>query len=411
MSSLSNRLKALGVKVGADDLKRSQGKAQHPIETVMDGELRENSLGEAFVVETLYPLDHKHGNASLALSEPREILAAWVRDECIAACDPANFVFLDTETTGLAGGSGTYAFMVGLGRFVERGFLLAQYFMRDPIQEPAMLVEIESFLADCEVIVTFNGKAFDVPVLNDRYITNGSQPPLASTPNLDILHLARRLWRDHLPSRTLGYLEEHILGESRAEEDVPGWMIPQMYFDYLQSGDARPLKGVFYHNAMDILALVALTNLTAGMLAKPLDGSIKHASDLAAVGRLYQDLGYLDKAAQILEHSLSIDFPAELLSKTRQRLSYLHRRRGDITAALSLWMQAAADREIYAHEEIAKFYEHKEHDFKEAAKWTQAALAMLNTSGVPRYEKLHWQLELEHRLARLERKIAKQKTG
>jgi hypothetical protein len=301
--------------------------------------------------------------------------------------------------------------MVGLGRFEQAGFRLAQYFMRDPIQEPAMLVEIESFLEDCEVIVTFNGKSFDVPLLNDRYITNANKPPLASTPHLDILHLARRLWRDRLSSRTLGYLEEHILGENRAEQDVPGWMIPQMYFDYLQTGDARPLKGIFYHNAMDILALAALTNLTAGMLAKPLEGSIEHASDLAAVGRLYQDLGYLDKAAQILDRSLSLELSSELLSKTRQRLSYLHRRRGELNAALSLWMQAAVDREIYAHEEIAKFYEHKERDFTEAAKWTQAALAMLNTTGTLRYEKLHWQPELEHRLARLERKIAGQRAG
>jgi uncharacterized protein YprB with RNaseH-like and TPR domain len=180
--------------------------------------------------------------------------------------------------------------MVGVGRFDGEVFRLAQFFMRDPIEEPAQLAALEAFLAPCETVVTFNGKAFDVPLLNTRYRINGEDSPLASTAQIDLLHLARRLWRERLPSCSLGSLEEHILEITRTSEDTPGWMIPELYFDYLRSGDARPLKGVFYHNTMDILSMVALLDLMAGTLADPLKMETEHPTDLVAVGRLFESL-------------------------------------------------------------------------------------------------------------------------
>ena len=238
MPSLSDRLKSLGVKVGTEKPK-SKKRAKYPIETVVEGETRNTEFGETYVVETLYPLDHLHGRITLELTGTTELIAVWAGDDRITKCKPENFAFLDTETTGLAGGSGTYAFQVGVGRFEADGFRLAQFFMRDPIEEPAMLSALEEFLAPCETIVTFNGKSFDIPLLNARYITNGNPFPLKDAAHLDLLHLARRLWRERLPSRTLGYLEEHVLGQTRTEEDTPGWMIPELYFEYLRSGDAQ----------------------------------------------------------------------------------------------------------------------------------------------------------------------------
>jgi tetratricopeptide (TPR) repeat protein len=271
-----------------------------------------------------------------------------------------------------------------------------------------MLSALEHFLAPCETVVTFNGKAFDIPLLNARYITNGWPFPLKDTAHFDLLHLARRLWRERLPSRTLGYLEEHILGQTRTDEDTPGWMIPELYFDYLRSGDARQLKGVFYHNAMDVLTMVALTNHITHLLADPLDGRVEHALDLVAIGRLNEDLGYPDQAALILERSLEYDLPPESYSKTVKRLSYLRKRQGELTNAIGLWWQAAADREIYAHEELAKYYEHKERDYAEAKRWTEAALAILKMPDTPRYEQVRWEDALKHRLNRLEGKITRE---
>ncbi len=186
------------------------------------------------------------------------MLAEWAREPRLAELAPADFAFLDTETTGLSGGTGTYAFLVGVARFEDEGLHLAQFFMRDPSEEPGLLAALEEFLAPCQALVTFNGKAFDAPLLLTRYLCHGWQPPFQGLAHVDLLHLARRLWRDRLPSRTLTMLEAHILGAGRSEEDIPGWLIPEMYFTYLQTGDPTPLKSVFYHNAMDVISLVAL---------------------------------------------------------------------------------------------------------------------------------------------------------
>ena len=341
------------------------------------------------------------------MTAPLDLVAEWAGDERIATHTPTQFAFVDTETTGLAGGSGTYAFMVGAGRFEEDGFRLAQFFLRDPAEEPALLHALEHFLAPAETLVSFNGKSYDLPLLRARYITNSYPFPFNDTAHLDLLHLARRLWRQRLPSRTLTYLEEHILNQTRTEEDTPGWMIPQMYFDYLRSGDARPLKGVFYHNAMDILTLAALTNHIAHLLADPLDGRVAYALDLTSIGRLNQDLGYLDRAARIFETCLEQDLPKDIQQQTVERLSMLHKKRGEMPLALSLWWQAAADRHIYAHEELAKYFEHTEKNYAEALRWTEAALAILAMPQTPFAEKLQWEDALQHRLARLQRKAKK----
>ncbi|MBI3158454.1 MAG: ribonuclease H-like domain-containing protein [Chloroflexi bacterium] len=409
-SSLSDRLKSLGVTVGAGDLTPKpapSGPARRaPIEQVMEGRIQETPLGEAFVVEQHYELGHAHGGRNLALTAPLNLLAEWAGDGRIAECAAPGFTFLDTETTGLAGGGGTLAFMVGVGRFDETGFHLAQYFLRDPAEEPAMLSALESFLTPCQTLVTFNGKSFDVPLMHGRYITNLAPSPLAGLAQLDLLHLARRLWRLRLPSRALGYLEEHILGETRTADDTPGWLIPELYFDYLRSGDARPLKGVFYHNAMDILSLAALMEHIGHLLADPLNGET-HTLDLVSIARLHEDLGYLDLAAQIYERGLAQDdLPPETRRDTARRLARLHRRRGELPNAVSLWWQAAADREVYAHVELAKFYEHQHKDPGEALKWTDAALALIRQPGTPRHERIQWEDDLLYRRARLERRLA-----
>jgi uncharacterized protein YprB with RNaseH-like and TPR domain len=406
MSSLSDKLKKMGVQVGAEKLQKATG-LKFPIHSVVEGELSTNPQGEVFLVEEVFPWEHRHGKIGLKLTSPLALVAAWARDERIAQLTPEQFAFIDTETTGLAGGSGTYAFLVGVGRFEADGFHLAQFFMRDPADEPALLAALEAFLTPCEVLVSFNGKAYDIPLLQARYITNGIPFPWEETAQLDLLHLARRLWRQRLPSRALGYLEEHVLGKTRTGEDTPGWMIPELYFNYLRSGDARPLKGVFYHNAMDILSLAALTEHVAHLLADPLDGRVEYALDLVAIGKLNEDLGNLDQAALILERSLEQELPPDVRHQTTKRLSFIHKRRGEIPLAISLWWQAAADRQIYAHEELAKHFEHSERDFAEALRWTEAALAIISMPGASFADRLLWEGELKHRQSRLLEKLAR----
>lgn len=408
MPTLSDKLKALGVKIGARDLPPPKTKAnEYPLDLIIPGQIWPTEQGEAFVLEKRYDPTYRHGQVGLRPDAPLDIIAAWAKERAVAEEALETLAFLDIETTGM-GGSGTYAFLIGVGRFEGEQFRLAQFFMRDPAEEPAQLAALTDFLAPCQTLVTFNGKSFDAPVLNTRYIANGERFPLIDAPHLDLLHLARRLWRDRLPSRRLGELEIHILGAERTEEDTPGFLIPTIYFNYLRDQDARPLKGVFYHNALDVLAMAALLTHMTRMLADPLADSPEHALDMVAVGKLFEELGNVEMAAQLFERGLRRDdLPEESYWPTQERLGLLHRRQENFEAAVAVWEQAAEGRQIYAHVELAKFYEHKRKNLSEARRWTAAALDLIEDYHPTHTERRRWQKALKHRLARLERKLTK----
>lgn len=385
-------------------MERSGTGSCFPIENVVPGGFRQTGRGEAFVSEQIYATDYRHGNQPLSVTSPLDTIAAWAHDPLLSSFPLSSFAFLDTETSGLAGGTGTYAFMVGVGRFEGDDFRLAQFFMRDPDEEPAMLEALLEFLAPARALVTFNGRAFDAPLLNTRYALHNIPTPLKGFSHLDLLPLARRLWRDRLPSRALKYLEENILLAPRTLEEVPGYEIPWLYFDYLRTGDATPLKGVFYHNAMDVVAMAALLGHVASLLHDPFDGRVQHGLDFIALGRLYEDLGQWDLAARLFEHGLTLDLTEEDFGSAVQRLSILQKRRGDISQAVCLWEKAAEQGHIYAHVELAKYYEHRQRDFAEALRWARAALLQTRASNLPGYMKKHWKQELDHRIARLKEK-------
>ncbi len=211
MAALSDKLKALGVTVGTRDLPPPAKRLSraYPIEQVISGYFQSTRHGNVFVKETNYDPAYRHGRVGLRTEASLEIIASWAQERQLVEDRLDQFAFLDTETSGLAGGTGTYTFLVGAGRFEGSDFRLAQFFMRDPDEEPAQLAALADFLHPCKVLVTFNGKSFDAPLLNTRYTLNDLQSPLPTLAHLDLLPLARRLWRDRLPSRRLGELEFH----------------------------------------------------------------------------------------------------------------------------------------------------------------------------------------------------------
>jgi hypothetical protein len=410
MPSLADKLKSLGVKVGTSEIQapaKTAGKVRSGLEEELGGRWISTRQGEAFVVEQVFPADYKHGTAPIQVGAPLNTLSAWAHDERIAQLDLSQFAFIDTETSGLSGGTGTYAFMVGAGRFVDGEFRLSIFFMRDPAEEPALLEAVSDFLAPCEALVTFNGKAFDAPLLRTRYGLNNIPCAFEGFSHLDLLPLARRLWRDRLPSRALKYLEEHIMSAPRTSEEVPGYEIPWLYFDYLRNGDITPLKGVFYHNAMDVVAMAGLLSLMAQMLSDPHGTNLEHGQDVIALARLFEDLNQWDDAALLYERGLKTSLPEADFWQAVRRLSTLQRRRGDMETALRLWQQAAEEGHIYAHVELAKYFEHTRRDPTAALEWTRSAIAHVESADLPRYIYRHWMDELEHRLKRLEEKTAK----
>jgi len=379
----------------------------------MPGRVCDTPAGETYVVEASYPspLEPRIQTGNLTsgtagISASLEIIAAWAGDARIQTSPLPAFAFLDIETTGLSGGTGTYAFLVGIARYEADHFNMAQFFLRDPSEEPAHLLAVENFLAPCEVLVTFNGKAFDAPLLATRFITHGWRFPLANVAHLDLLHLARRLWRDRLPNRALGNLEVEILGLPRTSDDIPGWLIPEMYFDYIHTGDARPLANVFYHNAVDVISMVSLLDHIAYLLDDPIHAQIDHALDLFAITRLYDELGRWEEAIPL--YRLAIQRLEEDINRQEaiRRLSLLFKRRGEWESALELWQQAAEAQQLYAYEELAKYHEHNSRQHHEALHWTLTALELVNTPAYPHSERIAWQPEFQHRLERLKRKVS-----
>ncbi len=402
-SSLAGKLKSMGVKIGTAEFqpRNSKSKKEAAIQSVVDGHFVSTPQGETFVSEQTYPSDYRHGLTPLRISVPLLTISQWARDPRLAVMPIESFAFLDVETSGLSGGTGTYAFLIGVGRFEGDTFHLAQYFMRDPAEESAMLEGLMEFLAPNSALVTFNGKAFDAPLLVTRYLLHNIPIPFKDFAHLDLLPLARRLWRDRLPSRALKYLEENVLAAPRTIDEVPGYEIPYLYFDYLRTGDAGPLKGVFYHNAMDIVALAALMNHMASILHAPFDGQVQHGLDFISLGKLFEDLDRREEAARLYERGLEVGVGEADFGSAVQRLSALQRRRGDLESAVALWQKAATEGHVYAYIELAKYYEHQRRNYAEAVKWTKGAEELIASLDIPRYEYRHWMEELEHRKNRL----------
>lgn len=407
MTSLLDKLKSLGVPIEPVVLP-APPTAACAIEQLVPGRLEQTACGPTYLIEQHYPLTHQRGCASLRLTAPLQTIAAWLGQPDLCALPLESFCFVDAETTGLARGTGTYAFLIGLGRYHGETFQLLQFFMRDPAEEPALLSALQEALASCRVLVTFNGKTFDLPILNARWVTNGLPFSLADRIHLDLLSLARRLWRSSLPSRALHCLEEQILRQPRAKEDVPGWLIPQLYFDYLRDGDARPMLQVLEHNTIDILSMAALLSYIAELLADPLGRPGVSGLDQIEMGRLFADLGHGDLAAQLYKRALDGVLPHDARNRALEQWSWLEKRRDNLAAAIRLWQEAAVNGQIYAFIELAKVYEHRERDYAYALRWAQAAFDRINAPGYPAYERLRWADDLSRRLERLRQKLAGQ---
>ena len=403
MPSVSDRLKSLGVKRGTSHLPAPPPDS-HSINSVVAGSFVPTPRGDVFVAGQSFAQDYRYGNSTLLSSFPLSLISQWADNSQISNLPISKFAFLDTETSGLSGGTGTYAFLVGVARFIDDKFVLQQFFMRDPAEEPALLEGLANFLAPCKALVTFNGKAFDAPLLSTRYRLHQIPIPYKDYPHLDLLPLARRLWRDRLESRALKYLEEHVLGLTRSSEEVPGYEIPWLYFDYLRTGDARPLAGVFYHNAMDVVAMAALLAHMNEMMQNPYDGKVQHGLDFIALGKLFDDLGHWNEAARLFERGLESGLTESDFGIAVKRLSILQKKRGDMGEAIRLWETAAAQGHLYAFVELAKHHEHKTRDINAALKWTKSALKRVEKVEMPTYMRKFWMTEIEHRIERLKRK-------
>jgi uncharacterized protein YprB with RNaseH-like and TPR domain len=399
-------------RLGANHLRRPERPPSLPIEKLVGGEVVDTAHGPCIVVDQVYHAGHQHGQIDItsALSGGSHTVAGIGRDPQLEALDLQRSAFLDVETTGLAGGAGTYAFLVGLGWFEGQDFRLRQVFMRDYGEEPALVSVVEQTLLPLSGIVSFNGKAFDVPLLETRFVLSRRRFPLSSAPHLDLLHTARRLWGLRLDSCRLSNLETEILGLQR-DGDVPSALVPQLYFDYLRFGRAEPLAGVFYHNAQDILSLAALTALSCTLYEDPLCHEAECPEDLYSLARLYSHVGLAERAETVLRAALDASISDELRRQAVYHLSFHLKRQGNWPEAIELWQSAIEEHHgrLYPFVELAKYYEHRARDFQQAEDVVLAAIELVRSVGASHggwwtEQRL---VELQHRLQRVQQKKAR----
>ncbi|MGD0579622.1 MAG: ribonuclease H-like domain-containing protein [Bryobacteraceae bacterium] len=360
--------------------------------------------GRHWEMERAWPSHYRHGVSDVgALIElPADILSELLSaggGAQLINCPPQRWAFLDTETTGLAGGSGTLAFLVGVGSITPGGFALKQYFVRQPAEEASLLLALAADLASFDVLVTYNGKAFDVPLLETRFLMNRQKAPFPRLQHVDLLFGARRLWRLKLESCRLQDLERRILGYERVG-DVGGAFIPNLYFDFLRRRDARPLEPVFFHNALDILSLACLTAVVPQAFREP--ARLTHGAELAGLARWFCNEDRLEEAVALMRLALQRPMSDALVWETLWRLADSERKLHRQAAAVAAWSELAAVRnpfQVQALERLAIHYERGEKNPALALEWTQAALAIERTP------------ELEKRAARLAARLSKPRPG
>ncbi|HKW87324.1 MAG TPA: ribonuclease H-like domain-containing protein [Candidatus Acidoferrales bacterium] len=346
--------------------------------------------------------------------EPRaDSLRLLAPDAPEEAGDPDKWLFLDTETTGLSGGSGTYAFLVGIAWWDAGGLEVEQFFMRDHSEEHSVLLALRERMAERPVLVTFNGKSFDWPLLETRYRMTRAIAPRKLAAHLDILHPARQLWRLRLGTARLPDLEKHVLGWERGV-DVQSELIPQIYFDFLRGGPAEPLVPIFKHNQMDLRGLAALAARVFSVLGAPQQARCD-ALELYGVSRILTRRGEFERARELYAQTLDAGLADEIDRSARRELARLAKRGRDYALATSLWEELSATprgnaEAIEALVELAIHYEHRGRDSAKAAQATREALAHLlagwRRKGIraERYRTLRG--KLEHRLERLTRKAS-----
>jgi uncharacterized protein YprB with RNaseH-like and TPR domain len=402
--SLRDRLKSLGVKVGVTTTSTLKSDKKYPIQEVLAGDFIQNAFGKTFLYEEIFPPAHEQGNTRLDELSELEIIARWAKTVELESLRSDVLVFLDTETTGLSGGTGTYVFLVGIGFQTSKGFKLQQFFLQDPGEESAFLTALTEALSGFKGIVSYNGKSFDIPILKTRYVLNGITAPFAPLGHIDLLPLARRLWKYRLTHRNLGVLETEILGMARSSDEIPGWMIPEMYIDFCRNGDARPLKGVFYHNAMDIVSLAAVMFRVSQILK---DGDRKgdfEGVDLMAAGELHQALGRISEAESFYISAAERPMQVTHSLLNRQKMAMMYKKTGNWEKAIPIFIELAESGQWEACCELAKYYEHSTRDYQTAKKYCQAGIEMVEKSEMDRVTRVSTLDDLHRRMERLELK-------
>jgi len=383
---------------------------------VLGGQVVDNRFGRALIVDRRYESDRFHGTRRVGDCAVADDGALMLLDPTLRPPDGggSRTLFVDLETTGLSGGAGTVAFLVGCGWFDMGAFQVRQFLLTSHASERALLCAVAECFGATSLLVTYNGKTFDVPVMETRWLFHRMPLPLESVRHFDMLHPARRLWRARLdPSREasgdggcrLATLERVLCDVTRVG-DIPGMDIPARFFRFLRSGDARPLEPVLEHNRLDLISLAAVC-AHAVQLVDEGTPRCRDGAEALALGRVYERAGCVDRAIAAYEHaaadpSAHVDVVLEAIYRLGLRLRRARRVLDGQQGTGGHRSALLAPLRQYAVEALAIHHEHREKDYEGAKELTLRLLDEGDETGVRVKADA-----TRHRLARLEKKIAR----
>ncbi len=378
-------------------------RAHKRLEELVAGEYINTPAGDVYRARTAFPRDYQHGLCVLddyfQVDSSHLVQLGKLNDT--ANLDLKHALFLDTEASGLSGGTGTYAFMIGVGYFGEDQFFVDQLFVDSYAKEEGMLDLLRDYLESASFLVTFNGKSFDLNLLETRYLMHGQDNPFQSLLHLDLLHPSRNLWNLDLENCRLQTLERDIFHFSRID-DVPGEEVPGIYFDYIRSGDPTRISGVFEHNVYDIVSLVVVTTMLEQNFHGKRDIPNESGLTMFSRGKIYERRGDLEHAIECYQNALENQLSENRRNAIHSQLALLYKKTENWNQAIYLWKEQIHQLSIFSLEpyvELAKYYEHQVRDYATALKYSQMALSELPIHREDDYHKLL------HRCERLERRL------
>jgi uncharacterized protein YprB with RNaseH-like and TPR domain len=366
------------------------------------------------VLENHYNIHSRYGKIpiSAGLKISGEVLALLSRDRSFSDLDLSTALFLDLETTGLSGGVGVVPFLVGLGYFRDDRFQVRQFFLGDLAEEKHLIRELGQFFAQMgfRSVVTFNGKAFDLPLLETRFLLHREVLSLSALPHLDFLFSARSLWSHKHESCRLYHLAQQIL-EAEREEDIPSAEIPQRYFEFLRTGDFSLIEPILYHNQEDLLSLLGVVISGSALFSEEKEGGLEEAADamdLFGAAKLLERTGERERSALFMRRALEGRLSAEITVLAKMKLASHFKRNRDWPRAISLWQEMMPLNELTCFRELAIYYEHTERDLEKARQFAEEGLNV--AFGTSR----SLEKDFSHRLERLRHKLErkeKEKSG
>ena len=361
-------------------------------------------------LENSYALDVRYGRIKLdaGLEISGEVLSCLSQDDAFKDLDLSTALFIDLETTGLSGGTGVIPFNVGMGYYRDDKFIVGQYFLGEMAEEERMIQELAEFFKemDFQSVVTYNGKSFDIPLLETRFILHRQPFLLSELPHLDFLFPARRLWSHKYESCRLFHLALKVVQTGRTE-DIPSAEIPWRYFQYLQTGNYDLIEPILYHNQEDILSLLGLVVIGAHIFSEDPELCMADAMDFYGAGKVMANAGNVEKSVQFFEKALSGKLTEEVTIETKKRLSAHFKRNQDWDKAVPVWQEMTSAEvvtpaQLFSFRELAMHFEHRLKNYKEAKQIAEEGFVL--STGVSSY----YENDFSYRMERLRRKIKQQ---